>query len=214
MTSLRKITQNDRGVYLMEMMVSITILSVVVLGLTTVLLVQARQMKRDKLLNDMYVYAEMVLSEAEYSFGSASHVERGANSGGRCVEELEFNFVGTTNLGRSQTTRFSQEGDRRVNVSVNEQTLPFALRFPPPAQDPDLQRDLDTRFRVKQFKVRKYLDRTFLNPRVSENLWTIGFAIELEEESTGYSIEREFRRVVFCPNKPIVDTRSQQAAGA
>jgi type II secretory pathway pseudopilin PulG len=212
MNSLLKLRQ-DRGIYLTELMVSITILSVVVLGLTTVLLSQARQMKRDKLLNDIYVYADILLSEAEYSFGAASDVIRGTNSGGRAIEELEFNFAGTTNLGRKNTTRFTQEGDRRVAVSLNGQALAFAESFPPPHLDPEKHRDLDTRLRVKHFKVKSYQDRTFLNPRVSAALWTIELTLVLDDMAADYKIERDFRRVVFCPNKPVADARTQNVVG-
>jgi len=199
------------GMMLMELMVSVSIMSVLVLGLTTVLVEQARQMARDKVLNDMYIYADMVMDEAADAFGTAHEVDRNSISGGRVKQDLEFNLLGTTNMGRQLESRFTLEGERRIMVRHNGTRPDWVEGFPPPEMDPDRHMDLRHRIRVKSFTVRSYQDRLFVNPRISNILSEISLVLELEDVKHDYKMEREFRRIVSTPNKHITETRASQS---
>lgn len=201
----------DRGIYLMELMVSITMLSVMVLGLTTVMIVQARQAAQDKILNDLYYYADMVLNEAASSFGTASTVDRNANAGGTTNEDLEFNFAGVVNNGRKLETRFTRESERRVIIRHNGVRPDWIERFPPPELDPNQHRDLRYRVRVKDFRIRSYQDREFVNPKISNILSEVQLVLELEDHESGYKVERNFRRIITTPNKHIAENRILQS---
>jgi len=206
--------QGERGMCITELMVAVTIMSVMVLGLTTVVIVQARQQARDKLLNDMYAYAAMILNEAETSLGASREIERSAVSGGRAKEDLEFMLSGTTNIGRTLETRFTKEGERKLVVRRNNQQTPWSQRFPPAELDPDRRRDLDYRIYVREFRLTAYADRQFLSPRVSNILTEAVLLLELEDKRSDYTVQREFRRVIATPNKHIAQNRAQQASGA
>jgi hypothetical protein len=202
----------EAGIYLSEIMVSVTMMSVMVLGLTTLLIVQARQMTRDKLLGDMYTYAEMIMDEAAASLGTAVEVERTGVTGGRAREELEFQFTGAQNFGRSMETRFSKEGERKLAVRKDQVQANWSQRFPPPELDPDRNRRLNYRIRVKDFRFLSYNDRPFINPRVGNILYEAILVLELEDEGSDYKIQREFRRVSAVPNKHISRGRLQQVS--
>jgi hypothetical protein len=198
------------GIMLMELMVSVAIMGVLVLGLTTVLVEQARQVSNDKLLNDMYTYAEMVMDEAADSFGAAYEVDRNAISGATVRQDLEFNLLGTTNMGRKLESRFTLEGERKVVVRHNGQRPSWVEGFPPPQLDPDRHMNLRHRIRIKEFSVTSYQDRLFVNPRISSILSEITLVLELEDTEHDYKIQREFRRIVSTPNKHITEMRSTQ----
>jgi len=192
-------------------MVSITMMSVMVLGLTTVLIVQARQTAQDKILNDLYYYADMIMDEASASLGTAATVERNPNAGGVGRQDLEFNFTGTVNNGRKLETRFTKEGDRKVVIRNNGVRPAFIDQFPPPELDPDRHRDLRYRVRVTELRIRSYQDRDFLNPRIGNILTEVRLSLELEDRESGYRMERDFRRVISTPNKHITENRQLQS---
>lgn len=199
------------GIMLMELMVSVAIMGVLVLGLTTVLVEQARQVSNDKILNDMYIYADMVMDEAADAFGVAYEVDRNAISGGTVRQDLEFNLLGTTNMGRKLESRFTLEGERRVMVRHNGQRPEWVEGFPPPQLDPNRHMNLRHRIRIKHFSVSSYQDRLFVNPRISNILSEITLVLELEDTARDYKIQREFRRIVGTPNKHITEMRSTQS---
>ncbi len=203
----------DRGMTLVELMAAVSIMGVTTLGLVLTLLVQARQMTRDKLLNDMYVYAHVLLDEADQALSGATVIQPGANAGGSAVEELEFNFSGIYNLGQTYTTRFQKQGDRNVRVSGNQGAESFSLRWPPPELDPDRHRNLRVKVEVMSFKITHYNRRQYVNPRVAGNLWEIDMTMRLTEKDTGYQIEKDFSRVIFSPNREIALARAQQSSG-
>jgi hypothetical protein len=211
MNALRTLGRSERGIYLTELMVSVSMLAVMVLGMTTVLIVQARQMARDKVLTDMYYYADMILDETATSFGTAAEVERNANAGGTVRQDLEFNFVGTTNMGRKMESRFTREGERKVIIRHNGQRPAFIDKFPPPELDPDRHRKLKYRVYVKDFRVRSYQDREFVNPRIGNILSEVVLTLELEDKASDYKVERTFRRIFTTPNKHITENRLLQS---
>lgn len=206
--------RSDKGMFLAELMISMVIMAVVTLGLVTVILAQARQQARDKLLSDLNAYASIVMTEVETSFGNAMRVERSPNSGGRAIEELEFRFSGATNLGRTRDSRFTKEGERKVVVRHDGQRPDWVDRFPPPELDPDRYMDLNYRTRVKGFRVKSYQDRTFINPKIANILSEIELVLELEDVRSGFKTSQTYRRILCHPNKHIADNRQQSAVGA
>lgn len=204
--------RSDRGIYLLELMVSVTLMGVMVLGLTTVLITQARQAARDKLLTDLAYYADLVLDEAADSFGGAFSVERNSNAGGRLKEHLEFNFLGKSNLGRNLETTFVREGERKVLIQHNGIRPDWINKFPPPELDPRL--DNGTRFRVyvKDFRIRSYQERPFADARIKGLLSEVILVLELEDRELEQRVSRLYRRIISTPNKHITTLREQGTA--
>jgi hypothetical protein len=203
----QRLRRSDSGIGLVELMVSITMLGVMVMGLTTVLIVQARQSAQDKVLNDLYFYSDMVMDEVLADFGAASLLERGTNSGGRVYQDLEFNILGTANIGRKLESQFTRDGERKVIVRNNNVRPAFVDQFPPPELDPDKNRNLRYRVRVKDFRIRNYQDRQFVNPLVGNILSEVLLVLELEDVKQDYKVQRSFRRVITTPNKHIAESR-------
>jgi type II secretory pathway pseudopilin PulG len=201
----------DRGFTIAEMMLSVVMMSVLVIGMVTIVIVQARQQVRIKLDSDMMTYAELLLDEAEMAIGGAEFVIKNATSGGTSREVLEYNFLGTENVGSTLDTRFVQEGERKVIVTRNNQRVDFAERFPPPELDPNKNRDLRYRIRVDNFRVRNYDDRLSLNSNVFASLAVIELKLRMEDDQTGYEQVREFRRVVCAPNVFITTKRRAES---
>ena len=204
--------RRDAGIYLTEVMISVTMMAVVVLGLTTILVVQAQQMARDKILNDLYTYADMVLAEATSALGGSYEVQRGSIAGGRLTEDLEFAFQGVTNNGRKLESRLSMERNRRVLITENGTRPPFVDQFPPPEVDPEHNRDTRYRINVIDFSLHGYRDRLIVNPRISNILSELVLVLELEDRQNDYKLRRVFRRIVTTPNKHIAENR-QLASG-
>ncbi|MFA7330099.1 MAG: hypothetical protein WC326_03390 [Candidatus Delongbacteria bacterium] len=205
--------RSERGVYLMELMVSISMMGVMVLGLTTVLIVQARQMARDKILNDLHFYADQVLTEACDSFGTAHEITRNANAGGRAKEDIEFNFLGSFNTGRQVETALSREGDRKVIVQRNGIRPEWIDDFPPPQLDPRINNGKRFRVYVTDFRLRPYQDRQFVNARITNILTEVLLTLEVEDREQEQRISRSFRRIVTVPNKHIQEMRQQNLGG-
>lgn len=206
--------RSEAGMMLVELMVSVTIMSVFVLGLITIMLAQSRQMAQDKILDDMSTYAKVILDEVEYSVGSAKDVFRGGQSGARMVEDLEFNYVGSTNFGQTLETRFTQDGERKVTVRENGSQTAASERFPPPELDPNRHRDLKNRIYVRSLQFRTYSDRPNINASVMNMLFEADLVLELKNEVTGYSIQRPYRRVIGAPNSVISINRLAQNSGS
>lgn len=206
--------RSERGMFLTELMLSVTLMAVMVLGLTTVLVVQARQMARDKVLNDLHYYADMVLNEIEFSFGTAHEVIRNATTGGRAKEDIEFNYLGTINNGRQVETSLSREGERKVLITRNGLRPAWVDQFPPPELDPRINNGKRYRVYVKDLRVRDYQDRPFVNQRISNILTDVSLVLEVEDREHNQRIQRAFRRVVSVPNKHIAATRQQNTGGS
>jgi hypothetical protein len=206
--------RSESGMFLTELMLSVTLMGVMVLGLTTVLVVQARQMARDKVLNDLHYYADMVLNEVTYSFGTAHEVIRNATTGGRVKEDIEFNYLGTVNNGRQVETNLSREGERKVLITRNGIRPEWIDRFPPPELDPRINNGKRYRVYVKDLRVRSYQDRQFVNPRITDILTDVSLVLEVEDRDTNQRIQRAFRRIVSVPNKYIASTRQQNTGNA
>lgn len=211
--------RSEAGMMLVELLAAVVLMSVVAFGLITIMVVQARQVSRDKLLADMDTYAQYVLTEAEYSLGTAKEVIRSGNTGARTKEDLEFNFMGSLNFGYEQETRFSQEGERKVDIRVNGAQVVGAQRFPPLAIDPNRTREPKYRIYVRGLRFTNYNDRPFVNATVASMLYEVNLVLELSEfgadsRTPTYSIERSYRRVITAPNVQITRSRLSQSAGS
>jgi len=201
--------RSDSGMFLTELMLSVTLMAVMVLGLTTVLVVQARQLARDKILNDLHYYADMVLNEVTYSFGTAHEVIRNATTGGRAREDIEFNFTGAFNQGMEVETAFSREGERKILVQQNGVRPEWVNQFPPPELDPRINNGKRFRVYVKDFRVSSYQDRLFVNPQITGILTEVNLTLEVEDRELEQRISRTFRRIISTPNKRIDQIRRQ-----
>ncbi len=201
-----------RGMTFVELMASVTMMSIVSLGLIIILLAMSKQMVRDKYINDMNVIAQMVLDEAVASMGNANSVAAGSNAGFTVTEKLEFNIAGGQNLGRSEVTRFRKNSDYRFDIRNNFGSLAFCDRWPPKELDPDVSHEtLDRTIKISSFRVHDYSRRLFVSADVVQNLQEIKLTMEYAESSTGFSLERDYSRVVFTAN-PITATRRLQSA--
>lgn len=201
--------RSEKGMFLTELMLSVTLMSVMVLGLTTVLVVQARQMARDQILNDLHYYADMVLSEAVSAFGTSYAVTRNANAGGRSKEDIEFNFTGAFNQGMEVETALSREGDRKVVIQQNGIRPDWIDNFPPPELDPRINNGKRYRVYVRDFRLRSYQDRPFVNPQITDILTEVNLTLEVEDQELEQRITRSFRRLISIPNKRIDQVRRQ-----
>jgi len=201
--------RSEKGMFLTELMLSVTLMSVMVLGLTTVLVVQARQMARDQILNDLHYYADMVLSETVSAFGTSYAVTRNANAGGRSKEDIEFNFTGAFNQGMEVETALSREGDRKVVIQQNGIRPDWIDNFPPPELDPRINNGKRYRVYVRDFRLRSYQDRPFVNPQITDILTEVNLTLEVEDQELEQRITRSFRRLISIPNKRIDQVRRQ-----
>jgi len=204
---------SDRGATLVELMAAVVILGIVSIGIFKASIGIAQHMVRDKLVNDMYVFGQMVMDETVRSLEASSKVQTGSNSGGRGNEELEFEFLGVQNVGFTQETRFSRSTDETLEISDNQGAVGFVRNWPPIELDRDRFDYVDQKIEIIDYKVTSYNDRPAVDSFVGRNLYEVVLKLRLTDESMNedWVIEREFKRIVFAPNIEIRIMREQQA---
>jgi type II secretory pathway pseudopilin PulG len=207
----KKLT-SDKGFTIVELGASIVIMSIIVLGMTTVLLALAKQNARDKLLNDMNTYGQMMLSEATQSFSNSREFQYGLSANGWAEEDLGFQLTGSMNSAQKYRTRFLNE-DHSVRVTVNNSETEFSHRWPPAELDPDRHgtSDLDYEILVKSFRFRRYIRGTTVPEDIRSTLIEATLTLELIDHKADYKIERKYNRVIMVPNR-YLQTRREQAA--
>ena len=205
--------RNERGTTLVELMAAVVILGVVSIGLFQASLALAQHLVRDKLANDILVYGQMVMDETVRSLETSSVVQAGANSGGSGKEELEFDYLGTRNVGFTQDTRFSKASELNVEMSDNQGSAQFLRRWPPVELDRDRFDGVRQKIEIIDFKMTHYNDRPAVDAFVARNLFEVYLKVRLTDETlfNDWYIEREFKRVVFTPNVEIKRVRELQA---
>ena len=212
----KKLVYDSRGMTFVELMASVSIMSIVSLGLIIILLAMSRQMVRDKYFNDMNVLANMILSQAEVNLANASDVSSGTNSGFTTSEELEFNLFSGINLGRTEETRFRVNGDYGILVTGNSGHKGFSSRWPPVEIDPNVYHNNGVKrvIEIKEFRIRNYQRRLFVTPKVAQNLHEVILVLKYQERDTDFSYEQRFSRVIFAPNALTLSNRLQSVAAA
>ncbi len=201
--------RSDAGVSLVEMLAGVALLGVVVLGMATLLVVQARQLAQDKVLTDLYFYADAVLDEAAAAAAQASRVLPNSLTGARFSEELEFRGIAYRNLGRTLETRLLLNQRRNVLILRNNQRLDWCNDFPPAELDPRRGNGRRQRVSVRELTVGDYPDRQWHMPYVLwQDLVELRLVLELEDRDNGQRLSREYRRVVSLPNAALLRLRT------
>lgn len=213
MTRRPTFRDTERGATIVELMATVVILGIVSIGIFKASIALAQHMVRDKLVNDMVVFGQMVMDETVRSLEASSKIQSGANSGGSGKEELEFEFVGVMNVGFTQETRYSRGTDENIEISDNQGQLGFTRNWPPIELDRDRFDHVRQKIEILEYKVTGYNDRPAVDAFVSRNLFEVYLKLRLTDETLAgdWTIEREFKRVVFAPNIEIRIMREQQS---
>jgi prepilin-type N-terminal cleavage/methylation domain-containing protein len=191
----------DAGFSLVEVLLSVVLLGVMVLGTVTLLVAQSRQLAQDKILLDMQDYASALLDEASLSGAHACLVQPGLITGSSFTEVLEFRRVGYVNRGRTVESRFLRNGERNVELFRANRRLSLGGGFPPPELDPRRGHGQRRRVVVKDFQVRFFQPAEVpLPPQLWRNLVEIEVELEMWDRETGLRLSRSYSRRVATPN--------------
>lgn len=191
----------DAGFTLVEILLSVVLLGVMVLGTTTLLVAQGRQLAQDKILLDMQAYASALLDEAAMAGAHATQVQPGLITGSSFTEALEFRRVGYMNRGRTVETSFLLNGQRNVVGFRDHRRFAPGGAFPPPELDPLRDHGKRRRVLVKDFQVRFFQpEEVPLPPQLWRNLVEIEVELEMWDRETGLRLSRRYTRRVATPN--------------
>ncbi len=208
----RRGLRDERGATIVELMAAVVIMGVVSIGIFQAALAIGMQLRRDKLVNDMMNFGQLVMKESTASIAGAYEVLAGTNSGGRSSERLEFRLLGARNMGEDTQSRYRVLSERELSITQGNQRQEFTRRWPPLETDRERFSNSPSEMTIEEFSLSRYNDRGTVSAAVQNNLYEVKLVLKVVDElgDEEWSLQREFKRVVYVPNKEIEFRALQQ----